>query len=132
MAFNLYGLNKGNYLKTLLNQKREIVALEFSEDGVLLASGTSDDSAIVWDVASGNVLHVLGPHDGCGRVVAFSEDDKHLTTATSQEINVWELKSGELMEIRERDTQVNEAPKRPYSAFTFSDIETLHLHAEGR
>ena len=77
----------------------------------------------MWDVASGNVLHVLGPHSGCGRVLAFSEDDTQLTTATSQGVYVWELKSGELMGIRERDTQVNDAPKRPYSAFTFRDIE---------
>ena len=120
MSVILWGLTKGDYLRTLLSHTREIVSLEFSEDGVLLASGSSDDRAIVWDVASGNVLHVLGPHSGCGRVLAFSEDHRHLTTATSQEIYVWELKSGELMEDREQDTQVQ---KRPYSAFTFDDIE---------
>ena len=123
MSVILWGVTKGDYLRTLLGHKREVLSLEFSEDGVLLASGSSDDRAIVWDVASGNVLHVLGPHSGCGRVLSFGETDRHLTTATSQEIYVWELKSGELMGIQERDTQVNDAPKRPYSAFTFSDIE---------
>ena len=121
MSVILWRLTTGDYVRTLLSHKREILSLEFSEDGVLLASGSSDDSAIVWDVASGNVLHVLGPHDGCGRVLAFSEDHRHLTTTTTQEINVWELKSGELMELRERDTQVNDAPKRPYSTFTFNE-----------
>ena len=128
MSIILWGLTKGDYLRTLLRHKREVLSLEFSEDGVLLASGSSDDSAIVWDVASGNVLRVLGPHSGCGRVLSFSEDDRHLTTATtatSQEIYVWELKSGELMGSQERDTQVNEAPKRPYSAVKFNDIERL-------
>ena len=123
MSVILWGLTKGDCLRTLLRHKKEVLTLEFSEDSVLLASGSSDDSAIVWDVASGSVLHVLGPHSGCGHVLWFSEDDRHLTTATSQEIYVWELKSGELMGIRERDTQVNDAPKRPYSAFTFRDIE---------
>ena len=125
MSVILWGLIKGDYLRTLLGHKREVLSLEFSEDGVLLASGSSDDRAIVWDVASGNVLHVLGPHSGCGRVLSFSEDDRHLTTATSQEIYEWELKFGELMGIRERDTDVNEAQKRPYIAFTLSDIEWL-------
>ena len=121
----LWGLTKGDYLRTLLSHKGEIVSLEFSKDGVLLASGSSDDSAIVWDVASGNVLRVLGPHSGCGRVLAFSEDRRHLTTATSQGINVWELNSGELMELRDRDTEANKAQKRSYNSFTFSDTQVL-------
>ena len=125
MSVILWGLTKGDCLRTLLSHTSEVVSLGFSEDGVLLASGSSDDRAIVWDVASGNVLHVLGPHSGCGRVLAFSEDDTQLTTATSQGVYVWELKSGELMEVRERGTQVHEAPKQPYRAFTFGDTERL-------
>ena len=131
MSIILWLLTAGDYLRTLLSHKREILSLEFSEDGVLLASGSSDDSAIVWDVASGNILHILGPHDECGRVLAFSEDHRQLTTATTQEINVWDLNSGELMECRERDTQV---PKRPYIAFTFNETsgimqEVQEVHA---
>ena len=132
MSVILWSLTKGDYLRTLLEHTREVLehtrevlSLEFSGGGVLLASGCSDDSVIVWDVASGNVLHVLGPHSGCGRVLSFSEDDRHLTTATSQEVYMWELQSGGLLGIRKRDTRVNEAQKRPYSAFTFSHIEQL-------
>ena len=120
MSVILWALTEGDYLRRLLEHKSEIVSLEFSGDGVHLASSSSDDRAIVWDVASGNVLHVLGPHSGCGRVLAFSEDHRHLTTATSQEIYVWELESEELMEVRERNAQVNSAQKRPYNAFTLS------------
>ena len=125
----IWRLTTGDYLRTLLSHKREIVSLEFSGDGALLASSSSDDRAIVWDVASGNILHVLGPHLGCGRVFAFSEDHRRLTTATPQEFYVWELKSGELMEVRQRDNQVNEVQKRPYSAFTFSDMPRLARQA---
>ena len=118
MSVILWSLTTGDHLRTLLGHKKEILSLEFSEDGVLLASGSGDHRAIVWDVASGNVLHVLGPHDGCDRVLAFSEDHRHLTTATLKKIWVWELKSGEQVESRERDTEVNEAQKRPYRAST--------------
>ena len=121
MSIILWRLTKGDYLRTLLSHGRETVSLEFSGDGVLLAGG-GDDSAIVWDVASGDLLHVF---DGCGRVLAFSDDHRQLTTATSQEVHVWELNSGERMKSRERDIQDNEAPRRPYKAFTFSDIERL-------
>ena len=119
MSVILWSLTTGDYLRTLLGHKEVILSLEFSEDGVLLASGSGDHRAIVWDVASGNVLHVLGPHDGCGHVFAFSEDHRHLTTATC----VWELKSGELVESRERETEVNEAQKRPYRALTVGGPE---------
>ena len=124
MSVILWGLTKGDYLRTLLKHKKEVLSLKFSEDGVLLASGSSDNRAIVWDVASGNVLHVLGPHSGCGRVLSFSEDRRHLMTATSREIYEWELKSG-VMGIRERDTRVDEAPNRSYSALTIGDIGAL-------
>ena len=110
----LWSLTTGGCLRTLLGHKNEILSLEFSRDGVLLASGNGDHRAIVWDVASGNVLHVLGPHDGCDCVLAFSEDHRHLRTATSKEISVWELESGELVESHERDTKVNETQWRPY------------------
>ena len=118
MSIILWSVTKGDYLRRLHSHKKEILSLEFSEGGALLASGSGDHRAIVWDIASGNVLHVLGPHDGCDRVLAFSEDHKHLTTATSKEIWVWDLKSGELVEFRERKTNVNEVQRRPYKALT--------------
>ena len=130
MSVILWSLTTGGYLRTLLGHENEIVSLEFSEDGVLLASGSGDHRAIVWDVASGDVLHALGPHDGCDRVFAFSEDHRHLTTTTSNEIWVWELKSGELVEFRERDTEVNEAQKQPYRAFTVGGPEWRRIVAD--
>ena len=123
MSVILWSLTTGKHLRTLLGHKEEIVSLEFSEDGVLLASGSGDHRAIVWDVASGEDLHVLGPHDGCDRVLAFGEDHRHLTTATSKEIWVWELKSRELVEFRERDTEVSEAQMRPYRVLTVGGPE---------
>ena len=123
MSVILWSLSTGDYLRRLLGHEKEIRSLGFSEDGVLLASGSGDHRVIVWDVASGSVLHVLGPHDGCDRVLAFSEDHRHLTTAASNEIWVWELKSGELVEFRERDKEVNEAQKRPYRALTVDGPE---------
>ena len=131
MSVILWSLTTGDHSRTLLRHKKEILSLKFSEDGVLLASGSGDHIAIVWDVASGNVLHALGPHDGCDRVLVFSEDHRHLTTATPKEIWVWELKSGELVEFRGRETEVNEAQKRPYKEVKFDWSGYQRLGAEG-
>ena len=132
MSIILWSVTKGDYLRRLHSHKKEILSLEFSEGGALLASGSGDHRAIVWDVASGNVLYVLGPHDGCDRVLAFSEDHRHLRTATSEAIWVWELKSGELMEFRKRDTEVNEVQTRPYKALTVGGPEWRQVAKHAR
>ena len=98
----LWNSMTGDYCKTLPGHKSNIVSLVFSNDGVLLASGDSGCITIVWDVASGSRLHELGRHDGCNHVLAFSEDNAHLTTREDDKCFVWELKSGKLLERRDR------------------------------
>jgi WD40 repeat protein len=77
--------------------------LAFSEDSGLLASGSYGRTAKVWDVANGNLLHVLEPLDSQARVLALSEDCRYLTTSTDKDICVWELESGKLLERQGRD-----------------------------
>ena len=112
----LWNLTTGDYSKTLLGQTGWISSLIFSDDGVLLASGGDDRTAIVWDVASGSLLHKLGPGppDSCSDVLAFSEDNAHLTTSTNEECFVWELESRELLQRRDRDGSVDKAHTAPY------------------
>ena len=111
----LWNFTTSDYLKTLVTNGLSIQSLRFSDDGVLLASGTYTffGPTVVWDVASGSRLHELAPHDGCKYVFAFSEDNAHLTTTSDYESFVWELKSGELLERRQLRS-VNEAHATPY------------------
>ena len=44
-------------------------ALAFSPDGRLLASGGNDQSAKIWDVATGKLLHTFGGHGGHSSLV---------------------------------------------------------------
>ena len=120
-----WNLTTGDYWKTLFGHKEWIDSLIFSDDGVLLASGCLDRTAIVWDVASGSRLHELGPHHSCANVLVFSEDNAHLTTSTNKKCFVWELKSGEILEERDRDMSVDEAPRSPYYLAGFGRWQTV-------
>ena len=86
-----------------------VKSLRFSDDGGLLASGGDNGTIVVWDVASGSLLHMLGRHDSSKNVLAFSEDNAHLTTRDDNECFVWELKSGELLKQRKPDLYKDEA-----------------------
>ena len=99
----------------MLGHTGRIVSLVFSDDSILLASGSADSTTIVWDVETGSLLHKLGPHHSCNCVLAFSGDNAQLTTTTESECFVWVLKSGELLERRDRDMSVDEAQQlTPY------------------
>ena len=110
----LWNFTTGDYWKTLLGQPGTITSLIFSDDGIFLAAGGHNRLTVVWDVASGSLLHKLGPHDGFRDVLTFNEDNAHLTTRTNKECFVWELKSGNLLERRDRDMSVDEAHATPY------------------
>ena len=102
----LWNFTTGNYWKTLLSHTLSINSLAFSDDGVLLASRDNTWMTIVWDITSGSILHKLGPHGSCTYVLAFSEDNTRLTARTYDKYFVWELKSGEQWEQRDRDMSV--------------------------
>ena len=121
----LWNFTTGNYWKTLLGHTEWIDSLIFSDDGVLLAYGSADCETGVWDVASGSLLHKLEPHGSYHNVLVFSEDNAHLTTRTDKECFVWELKSGELLERRDRDMSVDEAHTTPYYLKNLNGWQTV-------
>ena len=118
----LWNSMTGDYCKTLLGHESTVTSLVFSTDGVLLASGEAICITIVWDVMSGSCLHKLGCDYWCDHVVSFSEDNAHLTTRTDGECFVWELKSGKLLERRDRS--VDHRHNTPYSLKNLNGWQT--------
>ena len=121
-ALILWNFTTGDYLKTLDCYIGWLRSLRFSDDGVLLASGLCFGRAMVFDVASGSRLHELGPHNSCENVLAFSEDNAHLTTRTDKECFVWELKSGARLERRDRDISVDTVHMTPYRLYPLNAL----------
>ncbi len=49
---NLWDLRTGEIIKTLSGHSRDITSLSFSDDGNILASTSSDDTMLLWDLSS--------------------------------------------------------------------------------
>jgi WD40 repeat protein len=84
-------------VKELRGHSRPVLTAAFSADGALLAtsSGDGDNSARIWDVATGKQLHLLAHNDWVW-FVAFSLDGTELVTAAGDGIaRVWGVNSGE-------------------------------------
>ena len=72
-----------------------IRSFAFSPDGTLLASGSYDVTARLWNAATGELLHVL-PHRGYVLQEAFSRDGATLVTASSDgAAYVWDVATGQ-------------------------------------
>jgi WD40 repeat protein len=75
--------------------KDNVLCLAFSADGRLFASGSSDQTAIVWDVPSGKSIATLKGHTSSVNGVAFSPDGKLLASASGDKtIKLWSISEG--------------------------------------
>ncbi len=93
-------------VRTQQGHGSQVAALDFSPDNRLLASGSWDAQAIIWDVASGAQQQVF-THGDRVVAVAFSPDGSRLATATQGGlITLWDVASGESVSTLEHDAEV--------------------------
>lgn len=71
----------------------------FSQQGDVLAVGTTDNVVQLWDVASGELLHELEGHPNWIEKIVFSPDGRFLITTNSMgETRIWDTSSGQLLQ----------------------------------
>ncbi len=98
---------------TTLKHDGWVYSVAFSPDGKLLATGSNDNTAKVWEMPSGVLLATL-KHGSSVRSVAFSPDGKLLVTGSDDNTaKVWEMPAGRLIAILKHDDDVNSVAFSP-------------------
>jgi hypothetical protein len=81
---------------TLEGHREPIDRLAFSPDSRWLATASEDQTARVWEVATGQEIWALRGHQGAVRGVVFSPDGRRLATASpTDRVKVWDLLTGQ-------------------------------------
>ena len=80
-----------------LHHNRLMLDIEFSSDGTLLAAGSEDRTALIWDITTGELMEKTTPHRGYVSVITFSRDGKLLVTysADGKTVRLWDVAAGE-------------------------------------
>ena len=103
----VWNLARGRLEHTLQGHTCWVVAVAVTPDGQRIVSGgerivsgghddsVRDDTARVWDLASGRLEHTLHGHTGWVVAVAVTPDGQHIVSG-SDRVRVWNLASGRL------------------------------------
>jgi WD40 repeat protein len=70
-----------------------ILAVAFSPDGQLLASGSWDNTVKLWNPTTGSELATLKGHESSVWTIAFSPDGSLLASGSSRAIKLWNIAS---------------------------------------
>jgi len=96
--------NRASEQAVLIRHDSWVESAAFSPDGTRIVTTSSDQTARVWDVASGKALAVLRGHDGVVESAAFSADNMRIATVSrDRTVRVWDIVSGETLAVLRGD-----------------------------
>ena len=86
----------GSYKETLEGHEEWALALAFSLDGNILASGSKDSTIKLWDITTGELLNTLETHSDSVRSLAFAADGNKLVSGSEDgTIKIWRVPARE-------------------------------------
>src|SRR4029450_9471543 len=85
----------GAKLVTLVGHAGEVLAVAYSPDGRLVATGSADGTARVWNAGTGDPVQGLRPPRGGVFATRFSTDGTRLATlGADRAVRVWDVRTG--------------------------------------
>jgi WD40 repeat protein len=94
MSVEIWSIETGKHLQTLLGHWGHVNALAFSPDGKTLASGSNDHTIRLWELSNDYFISAATMHGRAENVhaLSFSFDGKYLACGnTNHSIGVWEV-----------------------------------------
>lgn len=86
------------WASNLESHNASVNSVAISPDGKILATGSDDNSAKIWDLQSGNVILTLKGHNASVNSIAFSPDGKRLATASiDNTAKTWDIGKGKTL-----------------------------------
>ncbi|KFA80866.1 hypothetical protein S40288_09798, partial [Stachybotrys chartarum IBT 40288] len=85
-------------LQTLEGHASWVTSVVFSADGQYVASGSEDQTAKIWELATGDCLHTLDNHGRSVTSVVFSADGKYLASGSGDNtVKIWDPATGDCL-----------------------------------
>ena len=117
-------------LAARLSHEGELSAVAFSPDGKLLATGSSDKTARVWNVATAKEAARMS-HKGDVKVMTFSPDGRWLATGYWGIAQIWEAATGRPIIHMSHQPRVNAVSFSPDGKFLATASGTTQYAGDG-
>ena len=95
----------------------EVMCMEFSSDGMLLVSGSRDNTVKLWDIQTGGVVRTFCGHTNEVRCVSISMNCTKIASRSAQTICLWDIQTGECyctIEGNDSPLQIRFSPTNPW------------------
>ncbi|MCH7497979.1 MAG: WD40 repeat domain-containing protein [Candidatus Marinimicrobia bacterium] len=119
--------------KTLRGHTKRVNAVVFGAEGHLLVTGSDDANLVIWDLQTGQQLHVLSGHKQAISSISLSPGGTYLASASiNGSVIVWDLRSrlqATIMRGTGRIRSVSYSPNGRYLALGSTDKTALLLEA---